>query len=98
MQLFGLKEDIGLSLAPSQALAFGVYGLSADDGRLFEQPPVRALCQILKTQGVMSVSDGAHDPCAPSGHLPTRSVGRNDQRTNLLKSAFFASSPTFSRT
>ena len=53
MQLFGLKEDIGLSLAPSQALAFGVYGLSADDGRLFEQPPVRALCQILKTQGVI---------------------------------------------
>ena len=78
MQLFGLKEDIGLSLAPSQALAFGVYGLSADDGRLFEQPPVRALCQILKTQGVMSVSDGAHDPCAPEDG--GTSTSRNPRR------------------
>ena len=40
----------------------------------------------------------AYDPSAPSGHLPTRSVGRNDQSTNLLRSAFFARALTFSRT
>jgi hypothetical protein len=47
----------------------------------------------------MSIIVGARDPSAPSGHLPTRSVGREvSQSTNLLRSAFFASALTFSRT
>jgi hypothetical protein len=73
MQLFGLKEDIGLSLAPSQVSAFGVYGLSADDGRLLQQPPVRILCQNFHTQGVIGPSTDAHDPSVGvrRRHLPS---------------------------
>jgi hypothetical protein len=65
MQLFGLKEDIGRSLAPSQACAFGVYGITTDDGRLRQQPPVRVFYQIFQTQGVMSANDDAHGLSAP---------------------------------
>jgi hypothetical protein len=45
----------------------------------------------------MSTIIDAHDPSAPTGHLPTQAWGGN-YKTNLLRSAFFASALTFSRT
>ena len=62
MQLFGFKEDIGRSLAPSQALPLGSAGSRLTTGGCFQQPPVRVVCQTFQTQGVMSTSTEAHDP------------------------------------
>jgi hypothetical protein len=51
MQLFGFKEDTGPVPRSPSGFASGDHGLRSGDGRLLQQPPVRQLCHIFRTQG-----------------------------------------------
>src|SRR5208337_5553664 len=72
MQLFGFKEDAGPVPRSPTGSAFGVYGLRSGDGRLLQQPPVRRLCHVSRTQGarVRGPPMAAPFACAPDGETP----------------------------
>src|SRR5262249_5610740 len=75
MQLFGLKEDIGLSLAPSQALAFGVYGLRPTTGGCWTSRPFAHSAKIARHKG-SCIHLAALDPSGAARRLPPLRAGR----------------------